>query len=325
MNDSSTILLFGMPRSGTSWIGKIFDSHPITLYRHEPDSWGLLNNVPFMASIDEVDRYAPLIRSFLSNMPRMKQTKVAGSTPAFPKQYVSSIGYLLFRLNLFSAKAAAKIFGEWPVYSPISDKNFSRTRLVWKSVESLGRLGIIERSIRPSYGIHIIRHPCGYISSVVRGESQNRFTSDLPSSEDVELLRLCIASDTGTKYGLSIEDLKAMLPVERLAWRWVLFNDKAMQDIEGESNCMTLRYEDLCDDPIGTSKHLFQFTKLPWSAQTERFVGQSTSRDVRGYYSVVKNPAKAASKWKNDLAKVDIDRIYNVVSSTRPGSLYRGE
>lgn len=29
------ILLFGLPRSGTTWLGKLFDSHPDTLYRHE--------------------------------------------------------------------------------------------------------------------------------------------------------------------------------------------------------------------------------------------------------------------------------------------------
>ena len=34
---SAPILLFGMPRSGTTWLGKIFDSHPQVLYRHEPD------------------------------------------------------------------------------------------------------------------------------------------------------------------------------------------------------------------------------------------------------------------------------------------------
>ena len=34
---SAPILLVGLPRSGTTWVGKIFDSHPSTLYLHEPD------------------------------------------------------------------------------------------------------------------------------------------------------------------------------------------------------------------------------------------------------------------------------------------------
>src|SRR5580692_5237881 len=31
------ILILGSPRSGTTWLAKIFDSHPDILYRHEPD------------------------------------------------------------------------------------------------------------------------------------------------------------------------------------------------------------------------------------------------------------------------------------------------
>ena len=38
-------LLFGMPRPGTPWLGKVFDSQPATLYRHEPDSGGALDGV----------------------------------------------------------------------------------------------------------------------------------------------------------------------------------------------------------------------------------------------------------------------------------------
>jgi Sulfotransferase family len=34
---SHAILILGSPRSGTSWLAKIFDSHPEVLYRHEPD------------------------------------------------------------------------------------------------------------------------------------------------------------------------------------------------------------------------------------------------------------------------------------------------
>ncbi len=34
---AAPILVVGAPRSGTTWLAKIIDSHPDVLYRHEPD------------------------------------------------------------------------------------------------------------------------------------------------------------------------------------------------------------------------------------------------------------------------------------------------
>lgn len=316
------ILLFGMPRSGTTWVGKIFDSHPDTLYRHEPDSWGLLNAIPLMAPVDRADEYARHIQDFCSRLPGMKLTKVAASTPIFPKNYYSHLRYQLFRLNVFAAKAAAKVLGEQPIHNMIRADEMPRIRVVWKSIESLGRLGVVERAMQRCHGIHIARHPCGYVASILRGESQRRFTSTVSASEDFNLLALCLDTPTARQNGLTLENLKVLHPVERLAWRWVLYNAKAMEDIEGESNCMTLRYEDLCRDPMGVAKQLFEFAQLPWNEQTENFVNQSTAKDVERYYSVVKDPLKASSKWKDELSHEDIDRIYSVVAQTQPGALY---
>ena len=319
------ILLFGMPRSGTTWIGKIFDSHPETLYRHEPDSWGRLNFLPLMAPLDQTEAYASGIRDFFDRLPYMNLTKVVASTPIFPKKYYSPLRYQLFRFNVFAAKALAKIAGEQPAPSWIRKQDIPRIRVVWKSIESLGRLGVIERALQPCFGIHITRHPCGYVASVLRGESQQRFTSDTSASEDLELLAMCMNTAAAREYGLSMEMLRALHPVERLAWRWVLFNAKAMEDIAGEPNCMSLRYEDLCRDPVGVAKQLFEFTNLSWNNQTERFVSQSTAKDVGRYYSVVKDPMKAATKWKKELSASDIDRIYAVIAKTHLSELYPRE
>src|SRR5690606_26486931 len=106
MSQRSPILLFGMPRSGTTWIGKIFDSHPDTLYRHEPDSWGRLNAIPLMAPVERAAEYAPTVREFCAALPGMGLTKVAASTPLFPKRYYSPLQYQLFRLGVVSVKAA---------------------------------------------------------------------------------------------------------------------------------------------------------------------------------------------------------------------------
>jgi len=83
----SLILLCGMPRSGTTWIGKIFDSHPDTLYRHEPDSGGTLKPVPLVAPIAEVEKYRSMIAYFVGRLPHVNSARVAGSLPLFPKRY----------------------------------------------------------------------------------------------------------------------------------------------------------------------------------------------------------------------------------------------
>src|SRR5574340_1411268 len=120
------ILLFGMPRSGTTWIGKIFDSHPDTLYRHEPDSWGRLNAIPLMAPVEQDTEYAPSIRDFCARLPGMQLTKVAASTPIFPKNYHSPLRHQLFRLNVVASKAAARLFGEQAVHSLIRAEDAGR-------------------------------------------------------------------------------------------------------------------------------------------------------------------------------------------------------
>ena len=36
MNQNPVIVIFGLPRSGTTWLGQILNSHPLVLYRYQP-------------------------------------------------------------------------------------------------------------------------------------------------------------------------------------------------------------------------------------------------------------------------------------------------
>ena len=63
MSAQAPLLLFGMPRSGTTWLGKIFDSHPRVLYRHEPDTWQRLTDVPIVAGRDAREIHEARLRA----------------------------------------------------------------------------------------------------------------------------------------------------------------------------------------------------------------------------------------------------------------------
>ena len=321
--DLRTILLFGMPRSGTTWLGKVFDSHPRSLYRHEPDSFGTLDAMPLFPDVARAAQYQALVGNFVSALPATRSARVTGKLPLFPKDYQGPLAFQLRRLLLLTGKFASRMgMGQVPL-PPMIDRHYGdRAYLVWKSIESLGRLGVIARLLPGCHAVHILRHPCGYVASVLRGEAQGRLGGDVPASEDYGIFELLLHTEAARAYGLTLDALRAMQPVERLAWRWVLYNEKAMADTDDLEACTRVRYEDLCTQPLEGYRRLFAATELPWDIQTERFVQRSTGSNSDSYYSVFRDPALAARGWREQLAREDIERILRITRASRAGALY---
>jgi hypothetical protein len=321
----SQILLCGMPRSGTTWIGKIFDSHPATLYRHEPVSGGRLNEIPMFPDVNDVEVYRAVVEDFVAQLPGMRSAKATVKLPLLPKQYYSPVQFLLRKGMVYGAKIVPGFFGEVAVPDVVNYDTLPGLSVVWKSIESVGRLGLVARILAPANAILIVRHPCGHIASVLRGESAGRFESLCATDEDWEMFRLLEQLPQARKRGLDLLSFRKMTGIERLAWRWALFNEKAMSDLEGVSGAAVVRYEDFCTDPVGATKSAFAFCGLNWNKQTEQFIHASTSHEKGAYYSVFKDPAKSANKWSEELSPAQIAAIMNVAAQTLPGKLYTNE
>lgn len=68
------LLLLSAPRSGSTWLGKIFDSHPDILYKHEPDT--VLRIEPALA------RGTPeALRGYVRALRELRDLKSAAHTP----------------------------------------------------------------------------------------------------------------------------------------------------------------------------------------------------------------------------------------------------
>src|SRR5215467_2639336 len=319
MNHGLT-LLFGMPRSGTTWIAKIFDSHPDTLYRHEPDSGGTLNTVPFYPKVDQWEKHRGAVQAFVSDLSSMNSSRVAGSLPVFHKNYCSNMRLMFQRASIMTTRASEKLGWQLPILA-IADQT-TRVHVVWKSIESTGRLGLIARALPECRAILILRHPCAYIASVLSGESQRRFTDPALASEDYEIFEWLLAASRRGSNRPSLDALKALKPVERLAWLWVLTNEKALADIAEMENCTYVRYEDVCAEPFAKAWEMLNFAGLLWDPQVENFIRQSTSRHSDRYYSVFKDPAVTASRWRSDLSEKNTARILKIVRESRLRDLY---
>ena len=313
------IFLFGMPRSGTTWIGKIFDSHPRTLYRHEPDSWSPVPAVPLAPRLEDAPRYADHMKRFVASIASMTVPKVCAKTPIFKKDYQTSAAFQLQKMGVMTAKLGGRLSPGFPVFGTTSRVS-ENVRLVWKSIESLARLGVFLDCFPNARAIHIVRHPCGYVSSVLRGEQRSHFEDNSGASEDYGIYHLLMDTDLARKESLDLQYLAGLTPVERLAWRWVLFNEKAVMDCANTGRVMVVSYDDLCRDPIVVSQEMFEFAGLDWAAQTQEFLLASTSKDDGAYYGVFKDPLAAASRWQQELSEENQRRIMAVVAK---GSLGR--
>jgi hypothetical protein len=306
------ILALGMPRSGTTWLGKILDSHPETLYRHEPDTWRRLDAVPLFASPERTD-LCPVLREFVASLPAMLADRVCGKRPFFPKSYATPLSVRLYAARSLLHKSLGRAGLVTADPAPPQPAPGARYRLAVKSIESLGRAGLIAACIPEARCVQIVRHPCGYVASVLRGEQQKRFGHNEAAS-DFELYRMACETATAGRHGITLDALKALTPAERLAWRWLIYNEKAHDELAANPRATTLYYEELCADPLAAARRLFAFGELDWHEQAERFIVDSTSASRSDYYSVFKNPLESAWRWQRELDGTDAERVMAIVA-----------
>ena len=323
------LLLVGMARSGTSWVGKIFDSHPLTLYKHEPDRF--LRDVPLAPTLDQAQQLEAPLRSFVSRLPSIDRDHVAGSLPVFAKRYRSWIAQKIHEASVVGANGGAAVGLKLPVLQ-CTDTRDPRICVVWKSIDSLGRLGVIVRNVPDCRAIVITRHPCGSISSTLRGESKGKFSSSVKLSDDYGIMKHFLDSATRPR-GLTLDHMKRIHPVERMAWIWVLANEKAEDEMRQVGRCTSVRYEDICQSPATNIRALFSFAGLPWEEQTNTFILASTlsarpgqfdrlTQNASRYYGVFKDPIQSADKWKTEMTPEHVERVYGVLRQSDLCRLY---
>lgn len=317
------IIICGMPRSGTTWLGKIFDSHPEILYRHEPDAGGKLNLLPLFTET-WVEEELKFIKQFISQLESHTRVNQVSKFPIFKKIHESDIHFQVRKAYLTLLKVASRYFGNFSAYEMLP--NQSDMTIVWKSIESLGRMPIMAQAVQElgieAYFIHIIRHPCGQLNSTLRGQAKQVFTGNYNAAEDEPLFKLLASSSQAQLYELTVTQFQQMNAEQRLTWRWALMNDFALRLMENKPNYFKVRYEDICQEPELTTKELFTFCKLRWNEQTAHFLEMSTKQDVPDYYSVIKNPLNSANAWRKKLSEQQVNDIFAVSEKTLSGKLF---
>ena len=138
------ILLFSMPRSGSTWIGKILDSHPRTIYSHEPDTAYRLTDVPAILDGNTNTRESKDLCEFIERVSSIKTTRTCGKTPIFSKTYLPLPRLIILKSSIYLTKILEKFSISTSISTPYKFKQTEVYPLVWKSIISLGRLSSIQ-------------------------------------------------------------------------------------------------------------------------------------------------------------------------------------
>ena len=298
-HDPALVIISGFPRSGTTWLGKLFDSHPQTLYRHEPDSVQPLRWLPMIIE-DDYSSYTASLRRFVKSIPKFRNPKVSASIPIFTKNFFSPAQLFMVMSSLRLVKICSSTGLSLKVPRFCIPKDHQQYTLVWKTIESTGRLGFFAEALSQKRIIHILRHPGAVISSRIRGERLNKFQG-YRAAEDYEVFRIALESSIGQQYNISMNEIRRMSPVERSVWLTIVGMEKATKDLEGRTDCKIVIYEELCKHPLETIHQLYDFCNLDFAPQTHNFLQMSTSNHNMQYYSVYKDPMQTAYKWKDEL------------------------
>ncbi len=324
--DGDPVLLIGSPRSGTTWLGKIFDSHPDVIYRHEPDSLPDPYGIPFLPDGCDDQEILDRSRRYIRHLAGCRKLRAVGGRPYFAKRYRSRLLNGTFKAGIFALKGLDRVMPMLgldrislpPFWYPLPQD--THATVVIKSVSSLGRISLFTAACPDMPIIYIVRHPCGYVASRLRGIKLN-VMSDAAYERD--LLR---QMPEARQLGWTLEDVAGLNTEERFAFSWSLLNERAMRLAEGNPRIHTVFYEDLCFDPNAEAERMFTFAGLGMSAQTKAFIAESmrAGKD-EGYYRIYRDSRAQICKWKEELSSAQIERIMAVVSRSRPGRIYAGK
>jgi hypothetical protein len=289
------ILIVGAPRSGTTWLAKIFDSHPDVVYRHEPD---------------EIVPPGESIQADVARWTRQHDSRTAGKGPFFAKSWQTTPARVI-RTSLAYIAAAASRMG-LPSWAIPDLGAVTRAQMVIKSVRLSIGVGDFARAYPGGRAVLILRHPCGQVASVKRGTTDGRFDLAEPGT-DMPFDEVC-AIDFASRHGLDEAGFQRLPDAAKYAWSWRAFNETAYGSILGLTNTRVVVYEDLCANPQTEARAILAFAGLPWHRQTATFVARSTGYDgPTGYYAVVQNSTVAANRWRTSMAPEDQDAVRAVV------------
>lgn len=299
----TVILVLGSPRSGTTWLAKILDSHPDVIYRHEPDELR-----PPRAGADPCQQ--------LSDWIGERGLRAAAKRPFFRKSWLppaqaairSTIAYAISggaRLPMAGSTIARMALPDFAALDRRRDVRAAIKLVNWDASDAA-------RALPASRSLFILRHPCGQVASMLAGVRERRFNQGY--SDSVLPIDLANVAAFAAERGVPEQQFRTLPDAAKCAWSWLHFNESALHRLDALPNVRVVQYEELCRHPAAVAHSLLAFAGLHWNPQTADFIDRSTRHDrSTEYFAVFRNSADAAERWRSTMPQADQEAVRSVV------------
>ncbi|MFZ5609146.1 MAG: sulfotransferase family protein [Pseudomonadota bacterium] len=314
------VFIIGSGRSGTSFLQRVFDSHPDSLCLHEPDTLMRTAHPPFLPAAEDHARLSPAMADYVACLARMRALRAVQKRPNFAKSYRGPLAQAAREGVILALQGLERLIGRWLPVAAMPVPDWADTKMsvpVLKSVECLGRLPLIARACPDMRIVHILRHPCGVAASLAHGVAIGKMPAPRIYQDQLGL-------PLALEEGLNKAALDTMGPWETAAWQWTLLNDWALRQTAGCANVRVVLYDALCERLVDEAKDLFAWCGLSWPAQTENFLAHvlDQTRDVGGYHALVRNPRAAAHRWRAQLTAAEKATVMAIARRSPAGRLF---
>ena len=317
-NDVKLGAIFGTGRSGTTWLGAMISSHPEVAYRFEPFHRLGKSRPEIAAALERIraedfnsQDLATVYQALLPAYPELEKP------PFFPKNY--GMKFPLGRE--FTWPLARKTNWGSNLFSHLYMPKGNPT-LIFKEV-ALEDVLISLLNLNKVPIVYILRHPCGVVSSLLRGQKD----SLMPTGMRSVLLNLL------TKHQPHLaEKYQSRLPKmhisEQEALLWLVEVEQAIQVCEANSNALIVVYEQLVEQPKEILEKILTHFGLSMTSQCLEFIEQSSqssmsSKIKRGeiginqYFSVFRNSRSSSIRWKQEFSAEDIARVMQITQHSK--------
>ncbi|MEP6625568.1 MAG: hypothetical protein ABJC79_14070 [Acidimicrobiia bacterium] len=293
----SKVLVVGLPRSGTSWIGNALGRAPHTVYVHEPDG----DHDPFAFRARRSSFITPTLAPGdpAPELERLWRGAFAGGQR--PLTVRSRIAWRRYRLSPVEQRWDAWLEGR------VSPGLKVISALAVPREATTGNRHVVAKSVRAEWNVEWIvdrfgpevvvveRHPLNVLASW----SELGFGKDgraIPGLGRVALRR----------WGLVAPAVDAPL-IERQAFVYGIGATALHEAAERNPRWLRVRHEQLCLDPVPSMRTLVGRIGLEWGSQTEQYLAES-DREGSGYHTQRK-AEEQPERWRTRLTPEHVETI----------------